>query len=303
MLNLQQMKTFLAVIKCGSFTRAAHELNLTQPAVSGHIAALEEEFGMPLFNRTGRKVVLTDAGEILMRGARDIFYHVDDLKRELADLRALRGGMIRIGASKIVGVYMLPKIMMAFRDEFPDIELQISIHSAHTIVAQVEDNAYDLAIVGEGEQIASRNVGTKVIGEDEFVLVASPSHPLVQTPLVTVEELSNEPFILSGRLTASLISLTAQLADIGLNLKSSIEMDEAGAIKRAVEEGAGLAIISRSVVERELEQGRLCELRLDAPPFKRNILMLWRHDRRFSKNTEAFMRFLQKAFAENSKTF
>lgn len=81
MLNLQQMKTFLAVIKCGSFTRAAHELNLTQPAVSGHIAALEEEFGMPLFNRTGRKVVLTDAGEILMRGARDIFYRVDDLKR------------------------------------------------------------------------------------------------------------------------------------------------------------------------------------------------------------------------------
>lgn len=90
MLNLQQMKTFLAVIKCGSFTRAAHELNLTQPAVSGHIAALEEEFGMPLFNRTGRKVVLTDAGEILMRGARDIFYRVDDLKRELADLRASR---------------------------------------------------------------------------------------------------------------------------------------------------------------------------------------------------------------------
>ena len=303
MLNLQQMKTFLAVTKYGSFTRAAHEMNLTQPAVSGHIAALEEEFGMPLFNRTGRKVVLTDAGEILIRGARDIFYRVDDLKRELADLRALRGGMIRIGASKIVGVYILPKIMMAFRDEFPDIELQISIHSAHTIVAQVEDNAYDLAIVGEGEQIVSPNVGAKVIGEDKFVVVTSPEHPLVQKSLVTVEELTNESFILSGRLTASLINLRSQLADIGLSLKSSIEMDEAGAIKRAVEEGAGLAIISRSVVERELEQGRLRELHLDAPPLKRHILMLWRHDRRFSKNTEAFMRFLQKAFDANSTTF
>ena len=116
--------------------------------------------------------------------------------------------------------------------------------------------------------------------------------------MVTIEELGSEPFILSGRLTASLQSLKAQLSELGVNLKSSIEMDEAGAIKRAVEEGAGLAILSRSVVERELIEGRLIELQLDHQILKRSILMLWRQDRRFSKNTEAFMRFLQKAFAD-----
>ncbi|MBP3439256.1 MAG: LysR family transcriptional regulator [Sutterella sp.] len=298
MLSFIHLRTFLTVIKQGSFTRAAHELSLTQPAVSGHIAALEEEFGMPLFNRTGKKIVLTDAGSILQKGARDILDRVEDLKGELTDLKALRGGTIRIGASKIIGVYMLPRILMAFRDQFPDIELQISIHSAHTIAGQVEDNAYDLAIVGEGDQIASRNIGTKVIGEDRLVVIASPNHPLASRGMVTIEELGSEPFILSGRLTASLQSLKAQLSELGVNLKSSIEMDEAGAIKRAVEEGAGLAILSRSVVERELIEGRLIELQLDHQILKRSILMLWRQDRRFSKNTEAFMRFLQKAFAD-----
>lgn len=298
MLSFVHLRTFLTVIKLGSFTRAAHELSLTQPAVSGHIAALESEFGMALFNRTGKKIVLTDAGSILQKGARDILDRVEDLKGELNDLKALRGGTIRIGASKIIGVYMLPRILMAFRDQFPDIELQISIHSAHTISAQVEDNAYDLAIVGEGDQIASRNIGTKVIGEDRLVVIASPHHPLANRQFVSIKDLGDEPFILSGRLTASLQSLKAQLAELGVNLKSSIEMDEAGAIKRAVEEGAGLAILSRSVVERELREGRLVELELENHVLKRNILMLWRQDRRFSKNTEAFMRFLQKSFAE-----
>lgn len=298
MLSFIHLRTFLTVIKQGSFTRAAHELSLTQPAVSGHIAALEEEFGMPLFNRTGKKIVLTDAGSILQKGARDILDRVEDLKGELTDLKALRGGTIRIGASKIIGVYMLPRILMAFRDQFPDIELQISIHSAHTIAGQVEDNAYDLAIVGEGDQIASRNIGVKVIGEDRLVVIAAPNHPLASRGMVTIDELGSEPFILSGRLTASLQSLKAQLSELGVNLKSSIEMDEAGAIKRAVEEGAGLAILSRSVVERELIEGRLIELQLDHQILKRSILMLWRQDRRFSKNTEAFMRFLQKAFAD-----
>ena len=298
MLSFVHLRTFLTVIKLGSFTRAAHELSLTQPAVSGHIAALESEFGMALFNRTGKKIVLTDAGSILQKGARDILDRVEDLKGELNDLKALRGGTIRIGASKIIGVYMLPRILMAFRDQFPDIELQISIHSAHTISAQVEDNAYDLAIVGEGDQIASRNIGTKVIGEDRLVVIASPHHPLANRQFVSIKDLGDEPFILSGRLTASLQSLKAQLAELGVNLKSSIEMDEAGAIKRAVEEGAGLAILSRSVVERELCEGRLVELELENHVLKRNILMLWRQDRRFSKNTEAFMRFLQKSFAE-----
>ncbi len=296
MLSITHLKTFLTVTKAGSFTRAGNELGLTQPAVSGHIAALEEELGVKLFNRTGRKIVLTDAGALCRQAAKDINARLDELQSDLADLQALKGGMIRIGASKIIGVYMLPKILMAFRDQFPDIELQISIHSAHTIAAQVEDNAYDLAIVGEGDAINPKNIGTKVIGEDEFIIIAPPDHPFAARGTITTEDIAKEPFILSGALTASLQSVRRQLRSHALRLKSTIEMDEAGAIKRAVEEGAGLAIVSKAVVERELADRRLVALRLEGCHFKRSILMLWRQDRRFSKNTEAFMKFLQKAF-------
>ena len=294
MLSLLHLRTFMAVTKCGNFTKAATFLNLTQPAISGHIAALEQELGTQLFNRTGKKLVLTDAGNILERRARDILRRVDEVKSEIEDLKNLRGGCIRIGASKIIGVYILPKILTAFREQFPDIELQISIHSARTIVAQVEDNQYDLAIVGEGITINPRNIGHKIIGEDELIVIAAPNHPLVKNPLVPLDTAFHEPFILSGQDTASLKHVKQHLSELGIELKSTIEIDEAGAIKRAVEEGAGLAIISRSVVDRELQEVRLVSLHLEKQ-VKRNILMIWRHDRRFSKNTEAFMQFLQKS--------
>lgn len=299
MLSFVHLKTFITVCRLGSFTKAAHELNLTQPAVSGHIASLEDEVGMKLFNRTGKKIVLTDAGEVVLKSARSILAKVENMRSELEDLRAFRGGTIRIGASKIIGVYMMPRILMAFRDQFPDIEMQISIHSAHTIAEQVEENAYDLAIVGEGDPIVSPNIGIKKIGEDRLTIVAAPNHPLAAKKGLTLAEAARESFILSGRQTASLQSLHAYLKKQGITLKSSIEMDEAGAIKRAVESGAGLAVLSRAVVEREIEEGRLVEIKFEGSErFRRGILMLWRQDRRFSQNTEAFMRFLQKNFAD-----
>lgn len=298
MISVQHLKTFLSAVRYKSFTRAAVELQLTQPAVSAHIAALEAELHAPLFNRTGRRIILTDAGRIAEKCARKILDQIDDMKNQIDDLQGLHGGTISIGASRIIGVYMMPRILMAFRDRFPDIEMKISIHSAHTIRQQVEDNCFDLAIVGEGDPIDSPAVGVKPIGEDKLVIVAPPSHRLAGRKTITSDELKKEIFIMSGRLTASLQNLKTQLTKIGFNFKSSITMDDAGAIKRAVAEGAGLAILSSAVVEEEVRDGRLITFELADHPLRRKILMLWRQDRRFSKNTEAFMRFLQEAFAD-----
>lgn len=301
MLSLVHLKTFLAVTKMGNFTRAAHELCLTQPAVSGHISALEEELGVSLFNRTGKKVVLTDAGRLVAQEGAELLDRVNQLRSALADLSDLHGGTVRIGASKIIGVYMLPKVITAFREQYPDVELQLSIHSARTIVNQVEENHYDLAVVGEGEKIQSNNIGVKAIGEDELILVASPSHPVFAQAQITAASIFNEPFVLSGDDTASLQNIKTQLRELGIHLKSTIKIGEAGAIKRAVEEGAGLAILSRAVVERELTEGRLKEVPLEHH-FTRGILMLWRQDRRFSKATDAFMRVLKATLAMQNHT-
>ena len=230
MLSLQHLKTFLTVVRFRSFTRAAIELQLTQPAVSAHIAALESTLGTPLFNRTGRRIILTDAGRIAEKYARSVLEQIDTMKSEIDDLQGLHGGTISIGASRIIGVYMMPRILMAFRDRFPDIEMQISIHSAHTIRQQVEDNCFDLAIVGEGDPIESPAVGIKAIGEDRLVIVAPPNHRLAGQKFVTSEDLKKEVFIMQGRLTASLQSLKSQLTRIGFNFNSTLTMDDAGAI-------------------------------------------------------------------------
>ena len=129
MISLVHLRTFLAVVHFRSFTRAAVDLALTQPAVSAHIAQLEQEFNTALFNRTGRKIVVTDAGRLLERAAKDILARLEDVAGEIADLNNLKGGTISIGASRIVGVYMLPHILMRFRESYPEIEMQISIHS------------------------------------------------------------------------------------------------------------------------------------------------------------------------------
>lgn len=300
MIVLNHLRTFLAAARCGSFTRAARDLCITQPAVSGHIAQLEAAIGAELFNRTGREVVLTDAGRVVQKAARDIMDRLESMQSELADLEALKGGTIKIGASKIIGVYLLPKIITAFREKFPEIELQVAIHNAHTIAQSVLDNAFDIAIVAEGDQFTSKSLGSTTIGYDDLTIIASPEYVrrrFGRTEL-SVEQAGRESFILPGKATASAQNLKAQLAELGIRLRSTIEIDEAGAIKRAVEDDAGLAVISRSVVERELADGRLAELHIAGWSPRQRILMLWRCDRRFSKNTEAFMRFLKSCLAE-----
>lgn len=300
MIVFNHLRTFIAVARFGSFTRAAWQLCITQPAVSGHIAALEEALGAKLFNRTGREIVLTDSGRVVLKAANDIMDRLDLMQRELEDITTLKGGTIRIGASRIIGVYLLPKIVTAFREKFPEIEIQLSIHSARAIAESVLENAFDIAVVAEGDQFFSTNVGVKPISTDPLVVIASPAYLQRRggRSVLSVEEASREQFILPESTTASAQNLRRELDKLGLHVKSTIEIGEAGGIKRAVEEDAGLAVISRFVVERELAEGHLAELHIDGWTPHRRILMLWRHDRRFSKSTEAFMRFLMQRLRE-----
>lgn len=304
MLSFVWLRSFLAVTRYNSFTNAAYQLGITQPAVSGHIEQLEEELGMPVFNRVGRKVSLTDAGRVVKNCAQDIEDRLNGLQRELSALKALNGGEIRIGASRIAGGYLLPNILAGFRRKYPDIELHMTVHTSSQIIADVEANVFDLAIVTEGCHSLSPNVLRKAIGTDEMIIVAPSGFGLGRgVPPGTVCTLSHEdavkmPFIFFGSETASFKAINRELKRIGLKLNGSFEMNDAGAIKRAVEEGSGLALISRSVVQRELNEGRIEEVKIEGWHYSRKIFMVWRQDRPFSRNTDAFMQYLVKAMSD-----
>ena len=302
MLMLNHLQTFLTAARVKSFTRAGRELGMTQPAVSGQIAQLEEELGEKLFNRTGRENVLTDAGRIVLQAAKDVTDRLDVMRKDLAGLSQLRGGCIRIGTSHVIGLYLLPKILTHFRANFPGIQVQVAVLSAQTIDAQALENNFDIAIVGEGDRFISNNVNVKAVGVDELVVAASKRYVgrhFGQTHLM-VDQAADKPFILLGPATGSSQALRNELKNLGIHLRSVMEMDDVIAVKRSVSYGAGLAVLPRFLVERELQDGSFVELQIGKWKPSRNILLLWQRDRQSSDSTETFTQFLQQKLSQGA---
>jgi len=298
MMTLAQLRTFLSAARHMSFSRAAEELHLTQPAVSAQIVALETALKARLFDRSGRKLGLTDAGRIAAAAAEEILRRVDQLGSELADLLTPGAGSLKIGASHVVGIYLLPAILADFRTRYPEAELIVRVDTSHKIVDMILRNELDLAVIGEGTPVQDERLATKPIARDSLVLIAPPQHPLADVGVVTPETLAELPFVSPARDSASAETLFEHLRAAGVTLRPVIEMGNVGAVKRAVESGLGVSIISRLAVERELQAGSLVSLAVAGVPMERDLLLCWHHERRFSNLAAVFIRFIQEQLRE-----
>ena len=292
-MTITQLRTFLATARHMSFSRAADELHLTQPAVSAQIVALENSVKTKLFDRMGKKISLTDAGRVTAVAAEDILRRIDEFQAELTDLTELKSGSLKIGASHVVGIYLLPQILADFRKGHPEVELLVRIDSTRHVIDMVLRNELDLAIIGEGSPINDDRLAMKPIACDELIVIAPLDHPLAETGSVTMDELATFPFILPARDSASSESMLEQLRVEGITLHSILELGNVSAIKRAVEQGLGLSIVSRHAVERELKDGRLVSVVISGLRLERHLSLCWHHERRFSKLTTAFIQFIQ----------
>ena len=300
MMTLAQLRTFLAAARHMSFSRAAEELHLTQPAVSAQIVALETALKARLFDRAGRRLALTDAGRLALVAADDILRRIDQFEGELADLLTPGAGSLKIGASHVVGIYLLPGILAEFRTRYPAADLVVRVDTRHKVVEMVLRGELDLAVIGEGAPESDERLATKSIARDRLVLIAPPQHPLAETGVVTTEVLAELPFVSPAPDSASAETLFQQLHAAGVMLKSVIEMGNIGAVKRAVESGLGVSIISRLAVERELQAGSLVSLTVAGVPLERDLLLCWHQERRFSNLATVFIRFLQKQMRERA---
>jgi len=298
MLTLAQLRTFLSAAHHMSFSRAAEELHLTQPAVSAQIVALETALKARLFDRSGRKLALTDAGRIAATAAEDILRRIDRFESDLADLLTPGAGSLKIGASHVVGIYLLPAILADFRVRYPDADLVVRVDTRHKIVEMVLRNELDLAVIGEGAPVQDERLATKPIARDSLVLIAPPHHPLADAGVITPETLAELPFVSPARDSASAETVFELLRAAGVALRPVIEMGNVGAVKRAVESGLGVSIISRLAVERELRTGSLVSLTIAGVPMERDLLLCWHHERRFSNLATVFIRFIQTKLRE-----
>ena len=297
MMTLSQLHTFQTVARLNSFSRAAEELHLTQPAVSAQIVALENALAIKLFDRIGKKIALTDAGLIVLDATEGILGRVDEMRAALNDLGGLRAGSLHIGASLVVGVYILPEILAKFKERYPQIDFTLRVELARSIVDKVARNELDIGIIAEGAPVTDERVAIKPILQDELVLIVPRNHPWSQRDEVLLSELADVTWVLPGNDCASSESVMEQIHANGITLKSVIELGNVGAAKRAVEAGLGVSIVSRCAILRELREGRLQAVRISGTPMTRDISLCWHHGKRFSKLTAAFINFVQKNVA------
>lgn len=271
-MNLSQLKAFLAVAQDRSFSRAAEKLYLTQPAVSKQIQALEEGLGMRLFDRVGRSILLTEAGNILHDHAHIVFQTLEEARETITQLRGLQRGHLRISAASTIGTYMLPQPLGELKAQFPGIEISLAITNKARVVQQVLNHEVELGFVGPPVEPAELEREEYLL--DELVLILAPTHRLAREESVGVAELAEEVFILREQGSGTREIMEEELGRVHVSLKKAMELGSTEAIKQAVAANLGVSIVSKFAISLEILQGRLAVARLPELNLSRQLFVI-----------------------------
>jgi DNA-binding transcriptional LysR family regulator len=287
--TLRQLKVFEALSRHLSFSRAAEELHLTQPAVSMQVKQIEEQAGLPLTEMVGKKVFLTEAGEEVARHARRIAQQLREAGEALDAMRGVRGGRLSIGAIS-TAKYFTPRLIMEFRRRKPGVELNLSVNNRETVVRQLADNEIDLAIMGKPPQ--EFTTVSEAFADHPLVIVAAPDHPLAGRKQVTPAQLGAETFLIRESGSGTRATMERYFADAGIMPLHVLEMVGNETIKQAVMAGLGVSFISAHAVALECEVGRMVRLPVTGTPVIRRWYVVHRAEKALLPVAETFREFL-----------
>lgn len=280
-MNLGQLKIFYLTSKMGSLSKAAEELNITQPAVTKGIQRLQEYYEIKLFNRFGKKLVLTDVGNALYNIAEKIFdleIHAEDTIREFMQQKQ---GHIRIDASESFGAYYLPSIVNPVSKEHPNVRFSVNILPSALVVKNVANLNNDIGFISypiENEKVVSRE-----ILEDHMIFVAGPVHPLVGKKRLTYMDLSGQSMIIHEKGSYSYQATHHFLTKHNVDIVVSLELSSNRAIIKAVEDGLGIALVSKNIAIDHIRMKKLAVLPLPGPPITRKYYIVHHKDKYFSE--------------------
>jgi DNA-binding transcriptional LysR family regulator len=299
--TLDQLRILKAIAAEGSFKRAADSLYVSQPAVSLQVQNLERQLDVPLFDRGGRRAQLTEAGYLLLNYGEKILTLCQETCRALEDLQNLQGGTLIVGASQTTGTYLLPRMMGMFRQRYPDVAVQLHIHSTRRTAWSVANGQVDLAIIG-GEVPAELQEALEIIpyAEDELVLILPGDHSLAHLNTIQKEDLYKLQFITldSQSTTRKSIDQVLTRCDIDVKrLKIEMELNSIEAIKNAVQSGLGASFVSLAAIEKELQTNILHRAYIEGVEVKRMLSAIVNPNRYRSKAADAFCREILPVFA------
>jgi DNA-binding transcriptional LysR family regulator len=290
--TLDQLRILKAIAAEGSFKRAADSLYVSQPAVSLQVQNLEKQLNVPLFDRGGRRAQLTEAGYLLLNYGEQILTLCQETCRAIEDLQNLQGGTLIVGASQTTGTYLLPRMIGLFRQKYPDVSVQLQVHSTRRTSWGVANGQVDLAIIG-GEVPAELQETLQVIpyAEDELALILPVSHPLAKVQTIQKDDLYKLNFIAldSQSTIRKVIDQVLTRCNIDTKrLKVEMELNSIEAIKNAVQSGLGVAFVSTTAIEKELQMNILHCGTIKDVEIKRNLYVIINPSRYRSKAAEAF---------------
>ncbi len=294
MIDIHQLRVFMAVWRCCSFSKAAEMVHLTQPTVSTHIRALEDVLGVRLFDRNGRDVTPTRAGSLLYPYARQILRLSDQAEKEVSLLLGREKGTLEAGGSNIPGQYILPGLLGDFKKIYPDIYMSLRIGDTTSIVASVASGEMEIGVVGA--VIEKKKLVFEPCFDDELILIVSPDHRFAEFSEVDPNELRGEAFVIREQGSGTRLATERAFESAGSSVFNEFnviaEIGSTEAVKQAVRAGLGCTIISRRAVKDDIDQGLLCSLSIKGMDFHRQFYLIW-HDRRtLSPIASAFRDFI-----------
>ena len=293
--TLRQLNVFEAVARNLSFTRAAEQLHLSQPAVSMQIRQLEESVGLELFEKLGKKIQLSEAGRELHHYSQSINRQLREAEEVLESLKGLSRGRLKLAVASTVN-YFAPRLLAAFSRRYPGIGLHLDVTNREALVRLLEANESDIVLMGRPPD--NLELESEPFMDNPLVVIAPPDHPLAGEKSISLERLAEEIFLMREPGSGTRQAMERFFDDHGLKIRQGMEMTRAEAIKQAVRAGMGLAIVSTHTIELEVETGRLVVLDVEEFPILRRWYVVYRKGKRLSPVAEAFRNFVTDESAD-----
>jgi len=287
--TFRQLKVFEAVARLLSYTQAAKELYLTQPAVSMQIKQLEENTGLPLLEQMGKKIYLTEAGNEMYHYARSIAHELDEAANVMELLKGVESGKLEITVATTANAFATRMLSM-FNKQHEGSTVSLNVTNREHLLRQLADNEKDIAIMGRPPEDA--DLVTEAFADNPLVVIAAPDHPLVQKQPIPLYMLQDQTFVVREKGSGTRTAMQRFFEEHNLSITSSMEMNENEAIKQAVQAGMGLGVVSIHTIELELETKRLVILDVEDFPIMRHWYLVHRKEKRLSPITQAFKDFV-----------
>jgi len=291
-MNLYHLKTFYYTAKYKSYTKAADKMCITQPAITRQIQELQSSCDLVLFNRIGKKIILTDAGESLYLQAEKIFELEMQVEESIRDFRQQKSGKISIVTAETFGGFYLPRILIDFNKIYPNIFLSVLTLNDYYVVDNVSRLTYDLGFLSK--EMMHPKIIVKELFVEDIVMIIKPDHPLAAKSIIEPEELDNLPFIMPESESGTRNVLNDFRKRHGLKFNIICEFSNNDAIKTLVQEGMGISLISRNVVKKEIQRGDLACLNINDIGLKRKYYIAYHKEKYFTKSIAEFISITYK---------